>query len=68
MNKYEYKLTLSEEQVERLKRLHVSGNWQAALDEYVSSLIDVKVGKSTITNASQFTQKVTGPSNAARFR
>ena len=64
--KFTYDVT--EEQIERLQRLHASGDWEIALAEYINDLLDVKVGKSTVTNASQFTQKVTGPSNAARFQ
>ena len=68
MSKYEFKIELNEDQVNRLKRLHFSGNWQSALQEYIDDLLQVKAGTPTITNASQYTQKVVGPSNGANFR
>ena len=64
----QFTIDLTDEQISRLKRLHVSNDWELALTEYISDLTQVKAGKPVITNASHFTQRVTAPSQGAHFK
>ena len=67
MTKYEYKIELNEQQVERLRRLHVSNNWQTALDEYVQDLVNIKVGSALISSPSQYSERISAPSPTANY-
>lgn len=64
-----HKVTLefTDYDVERLTRLSASSNWKLALKEYIDALINDKVGRPTISNPSQYSQKISGPSINARF-
>ena len=67
MTKYEYKIELNEQQVERLRRLHVSNELAKALDEYLQDLINVKVGTALISSPSQYSSAISAPSPTANY-
>ena len=63
-----FTMHLTDAQVERLSRLNSQGDWHAAVTDCIESLMDDRIGKATISRPSQFSQRVTGPSNGANFR
>ena len=66
---YTYSLDLTQAQVERLSRLSATGDWQEAINETIMSLVNEGIGRAIISAPSLFgNAKVTGPSQAARWR
>ena len=65
---YSITLNFTENEVERLARLTATNSWEEAIHENVQSLLVERVGRAVVSSPSQYSQKISGPSNNARFK
>lgn len=67
VKKHHFSISFSDQQIAKLCRLNPNGDWKLALEEHIDSLLHEKIGRSIISGPSQYGQKISGPSNSARF-